>query len=150
MREVICPSCSAVNRIAPDKPAIRAKCGKCGALIFSGKPVEVDDAGLRARVAKTHGALLVDVWAPWCGPCRSMAPHFHDAATRLEPDVQLLKLNSDENQQAAADLGIRGIPTLLLFRDGREIARQSGVMTTEQIVAWTHGMLDRAESRRYA
>lgn len=150
MREVVCPSCSAVNRIAPEKPAIRAKCGRCGAAIFSGEPIDVNDAGLRARVAKTQGALLVDVWAPWCGPCRSMAPHFHAAAARLEPDVQLLKLNSDENQQAAADLGIRGIPTMILFRDGAEIGRQSGAMTTEQIVAWTHATLARAETRHYA
>jgi thioredoxin 2 len=150
MREVVCPSCSAVNRIAPDKPAERAKCGKCGAAIFSGEPVEVNDAGLRTRVAKTHGALLVDVWAPWCGPCRSMAPHFHAAASQLEPEVQLLKLNSEDNQQTAADLGIRGIPTLILFRDGLEIARQSGAMTADQIVAWTRNMLARAEPRRYA
>jgi len=150
MREVMCRSCAAVNRIAPGKPAQLAKCGKCGVQIFAGEPVEVDDAGLRARVAKTAGALLVDIWAPWCGPCRSMAPHFHEAAAQLEPDVQLLKLNSDENQQAAADLGIRGIPTLILFHDGHEIARQSGAMTVDQIVAWARTNLARAEPRQFA
>jgi thioredoxin 2 len=150
MREVLCPACSTVNRIAPGKPAAQAKCGKCGAAIFRGEPVEIDDAGLRSRVGRTRGALLVDVWAPWCGPCRQMAPHFHTAAARLEPDVQLLKLNSDENQRTAADLGIRGIPTLILFRDGVEIARKSGAMTADQIVSWALAMLDRAEPRHHA
>ena len=150
MHEIVCPSCSTVNRIAPGKPASQAKCGKCSAAIFRGEPVEVNDLGLRARVGRTRGALLLDVWAPWCGPCRSMAPHFHAAAERLEPDFQLLKLNSDQNQQTAADLGIRGIPTLILFRDGVEIARQSGAMTTDQIVSWAHAMLERAEPRHYA
>ena len=142
MRQFLCPSCSAVNR-APDGADLRqAKCGRCHARIFEGRPVEVSGAQFAAHRASTQGvALLLDVWAPWCGPCRAMAPAFATAATRLEPEARLLKLNSDENPQVAAELGVRGIPALFLIRDGHVAAQSAGVMSADQLVAWTRQSL---------
>jgi thioredoxin 2 len=88
------------------------------------------------QVARSQVPVVVDVWAPWCGPCRMMAPAFEQAAKELEPKVRFLKLNSDEEQQAAGRLGIRGIPTMILYAGGREVARQSGAMSAGQITGW--------------
>ena len=145
MTQVVCGACETINRVAAGRPAREAKCGKCGQPLFAGKPVEVTGAGLRKRRDKSQGVgLLVDVWAPWCGPCKSMAPNFAAAAARLEPDVQLLKLNSDTEQAAAGELRIQSIPTLILFRDGQEVARSSGLMSEAQIIDWTRRALGRS------
>lgn len=148
MGQLVCPACGAVNRTPEARDPGAAKCGKCGERLFTSRPLDVGSAALRRHLASTQGtALLLDVWAPWCGPCRSMAPQFAAAATRLEPQVRLLKLNSEAEPQAAAELGISGIPALLLFRDGKEIARTAGAMRADQIVAWAHQALTQARSR---
>ncbi len=142
MTQLVCPSCNAANRLPDGKDASAAKCGRCHEKLFKGHPVEVTAAQLDAHRRSTRGAaLLLDVWAPWCGPCRSMAPHFAAAAEALEPAVRLLKLNSDEHPQAAAALGVQGIPALFLIRDGKVVARQAGLMTTRQITEWVRGEL---------
>lgn len=142
MRQFVCPACGAANRSPEDRDPLSAKCGRCGEKVFSGQPVEVTGKGLAAHRASTKGAaVLVDVWAPWCGPCRAMSPNFAAASKVLEPDVRLLKLNSEAEPQAASDLGVSGIPALLLFRDGKAIARSAGLMSTQQIVAWTRQAL---------
>ena len=142
MTQFICPSCGAPNRIPQDRDGRQAKCGKCHEPILTGAPVEVTGAELTAHRNGTKGAaLLLDVWAPWCGPCRSMAPQFAAAAKSLEPGVRLLKLNSDAEPAAAGALGVSGIPALLLFRDGKVIAQTSGAMPASQIVGWTRQAL---------
>jgi thioredoxin 2 len=142
MRQFVCPSCGAVNRTPEAKDAAAAKCGRCGAKLLTGQPVEVTGAKLDAHRRSTKGAaILLDVWAPWCGPCRAMAPQFAAAAERLEPDVRLLKLNFDADPQAAAALGVSGIPALFLIDDGRVVARNAGLMSADQIVVWTRQSL---------
>ena len=134
---VVCPHCAATNRLPEGRPASAAKCGKCGAALFEGHPADVSGEIFTRQIERSTIPVLVDVWAPWCAPCRMMAPAFAAAVAELEPQVRLVKLNSDVEQAVAAQLGISGIPTLLLFRGGREIARQSGAMSASQIVQWT-------------
>jgi thioredoxin 2 len=130
----VCPKCSTGNRLGDGDPNA-AKCGRCGARLFTGAPVDVDDAAFAAQLKMSSMPVLVDVWAPWCGPCRAMAPTFATAAAEFEPRVRFLKLNADETR-APAQLGVRGIPALILFHEGREVARYAGLMTREQLDAW--------------
>ncbi len=134
---IVCGRCGQINRVPAEKPAAAARCGSCHEPLFEGHPVEVDEQGFGRHVANSDIPLLIDVWAPWCGPCRTMAPMFERAAKELEPDVRLLKLNADKAPDVSSRLRITGIPTLLLLRGGREISRSSGAMDARSIVAWT-------------
>jgi thioredoxin 2 len=132
----VCPHCAAVNRIPRARLADGAKCGRCRQALFEGHPVTLTDANFDAQVGPSDLPVLVDFWAPWCGPCCIMAPAFEEAARELEPQVRLAKLNTEEAQGVAARLGIRSIPTLAIFRNGREIARQVGAMDRAGLVRW--------------
>lgn len=138
---IVCGRCGQVNRIPADKPARQALCGKCHQRLFAGIPFDVDETKFENHARRDEIPLLVDVWAPWCGPCQAMGTMFARAAHLLEPDLRLLKLNSDEAQSLSARLGIRSIPTLLLISNGRVLARHAGVMDVQRIVDWTRGHL---------
>jgi thioredoxin 2 len=142
--QVVCAHCGKINRLPAERTATNARCGSCHRPIFNGQPIEVDEEAFGRHVAHSDIPVLVDVWAPWCGPCRSMAPMFERAAQELEPRVRLLKLNADNAPSVSSRFGISGIPTLLLMRNGREIARSSGAMDTRNIVAWTTAGLARS------
>jgi thioredoxin 2 len=133
---LVCSACGGVNRVPPGRPATQAKCGRCGRKLFSGHPPDVDAETFDRHVGRTTLPVLVDVWAPWCGPCQAMAPAYAAAARELEPRVALIKLNADAQPAASAKLAVRGIPTMILFHRGREVARSSGAMTAARIVSW--------------
>ncbi len=134
--QVVCPHCNATNRVPPERLAEGGNCGKCKQALFSGHPVVLDAAAFERQVAASDIPLVVDFWAPWCAPCRTMAPHFERAAAELEPGVRLAKLNTEEEQAIAARYSIRSIPTLVMFRRGKEIARQSGAMDGAALSRW--------------
>jgi thioredoxin 2 len=140
-RQIVCGQCGRTNRVPAEKPATAARCGSCHQPLFDGHPIEVDEQGFGRHVGNSDIPVLVDVWAPWCGPCRAMAPMFERAARELEPNVRLLKLNADNAPEISSRLRITGIPTLLLMRGGHEISRSSGAMDTQGIVAWTRAGL---------
>lgn len=143
-QNIVCPHCAATNRVPCDRPVTEARCGGCHRPLFDGHPVAADAAAFDKHRRANDIAVLVDVWAPWCGPCRAMTPMFEKAATELEPEVRLLKLNADQEQHLSNELGVSGIPALLLFRRGRLIARTAGAMDTRRIVTWTRGQLAQA------
>jgi len=140
-KHIVCPHCAQVNRVAAERLAQAAKCGSCHKPLFDGHPADVDGRAFTRQTGRSDLPVLVDVWAPWCGPCRAMAPAFEEAARQLEPDMRLIKLNSDNEPEISGRLNIRGIPTMLLFQHGREIARTSGAMPAGQIVAWAKGQV---------
>lgn len=133
---LVCPHCDAVNRVPRDRLTAAPKCGQCHLPLFAGLPVALDEPRFARHVQRSDLPLLVDFWAPWCGPCRAMGPAFEAAAKTLEPEIRLVKVNTEEAQGLANRLGIRSIPTLALFRGGGESARTAGAMDTRSIVAW--------------
>jgi len=135
-KKLTCLDCGQLNRVPEEKLAANPKCGTCGAPLMSGKAVEVDAATLAKAAKNDDVPLVADFWAPWCGPCRMMAPEFSKAAQTLQGRARLVKLNTEDHQAAGMKYGIRGIPTMVEFAGGREVKRQSGAMREPQIVSW--------------
>ena len=140
---VACPACNTLNRAPRERLAAGAsgKCGNCGAPLFGGHPVALTAQTFESHASKSDIPLLVDFWAPWCGPCKAMAPQFEKAAGTLEPQVRLAKVNTDDEQELAGRFRIQGIPTMILFQHGKEIARQSGAMNASGIESWVQQAL---------
>jgi len=136
---IICPHCNTVNRIPATRLGDRPLCGKCKQSLFTGYPLELNDGNFNQQLARSDIPVVVDFWAPWCGPCKMMAPAYEQAAGQLEPRVRLAKLNTEVAQQTAGRFAIRSIPTIVLFDHGREISRQSGAMNLPQLVQWIEG-----------
>jgi thioredoxin 2 len=133
---IVCPHCDGVNRVPTNKLGEQPVCGKCKLPLFDANPVELGSSNFMQHISRNDIPVLVDFWAPWCGPCRMMAPAFVQAAKQLEPGMRLAKLNTEEAQELASRYNIRSIPTLVLFTGGREIARQAGAMDAGGIVRW--------------
>ncbi|WP_188236228.1 thioredoxin TrxC [Sphingopyxis sp. LK2115] len=133
---IACPHCQSINRVPTAKLMDHPNCGRCQKPLFTGEPVELTATTFARHQERSDLPLLVDFWAPWCGPCKMMAPQFQQAARLLEPRFRLAKVNTEAEPRLATQFGIRSIPTLVLFRNGREVARQAGAMGAQDIVRW--------------
>lgn len=139
--QTVCPSCRAVNRVLPERMDQRPTCGKCHAPLLPGAVLPLDQAGFEAFLSRGSLPLLVKFWAPWCGPCRSSAPAFEQAAAELAPGLVAATVNTEEQQALASRLGIQAVPTMVLFAAGREKARISGALPAREVVNWARGKI---------
>ncbi len=137
----VCPHCMAVNRVPQSRNAANAKCGKCKKPLFGAPPVELTDGNFTKFITKTHIPVVVDFWAPWCGPCQMMGPEFAKAARVLEPQVRFAKLNTEAHQSTAARYKISGIPNMMIFKDGKAVAQKAGAMRVRDIESWVKSSL---------
>ena len=140
---LVCPHCQAVNRVAAEKLSAGPHCGRCKAVLFDGSPHNASTADFKLFTSRNSTPVVIDFWAPWCGPCQMMGPEFAKACAELEPAVRCLKINTEQENALGGQLNIRSIPTMAIFHGGREIARQAGAMRSREIVQWVRAQLER-------
>jgi thioredoxin 2 len=138
---IVCPRCDTVNRISSGRLSHHPRCGQCKEALFTGHPLELTGKNFIRHIERNDIPVVVDFWAAWCGPCKMMAPSYAQAAVALEPRARLAKLNTEQEQNIAAQYNIRSIPTLIIYKAGQEIARKSGAMSTADIVRWINNSL---------
>lgn len=136
VKHIVCPNCNSVNRIPSDKDARKAKCGHCHQPFFTGRPVPVSGKTFATQIERNDIPVVADFWAQWCGPCKAMAPAYERVASEFEPEVRFLKVDTEAEPEVSARYNIRSIPTLILFRNGKVVAQQSGALGAEALRSW--------------
>jgi thioredoxin 2 len=135
-KHIVCPHCNATNRIPTTRLSDAPKCGKCKQALFTAEPINLTTANFSQHIVNSDVPVVVDFWAPWCAPCQTMAPAFAQATKDLEPNYRLAKVDTEAQQALGAQYGIRSIPTIAMFKNGQEVARQAGAMGAEDIKRW--------------
>lgn len=138
--KALCPYCHAPNKLPADMPAERATCASCGQKLFFGKPARMKAADFERHLAGDL-PVLADFWAGWCGPCKALDPVLEKAARELEPAVRVIKIDTDRDQKLAGKHAVRGLPTLIVFKNGREVARRAGAAKLDDLLTWVRGAL---------
>lgn len=133
---IVCPQCDITNRVPRARLDENPKCGRCKQSLFNAHPIELTKANFKKHLVNSSIPVVIDFWAPWCGPCRMMSPIFEQASAQLEPKVRLAKLNTEQEQMIAAQFGIQSIPTTVIFVGGKEVARQSAAVDLSSLIRW--------------